>query len=183
MRAFDPEPVLTGGGLILRPLAAEDEAELAQAASDPLIWAGHPSPDRHRPDEFARYFAMLLGAGGTLVVRGAASGKVIGCSRYYPVANEPGGWGIGFTFLTREHWGGATNFELKRLMHGHAFGSVEEVWYHIAPTNLRSQVATTRLGARHRYDAELDLHGAGRAVPYRCYTVSRSDWQALLAGR
>lgn len=48
---------------------------------------------------------------------------------------------IGWTFLSMSHWGGLYNGEMKRLMIGHAFRSVENVSLLIGTENVRSQQA------------------------------------------
>ncbi|MBJ3761438.1 GNAT family N-acetyltransferase [Maribius pontilimi] len=171
MLDFDPQPVLTGERLSLRPLRASDRDGLYHAASDPLVWEQHPASTRHQRDVFDPYFDELLASKGTLCVR--TDGTVIGCSRYYPVPAHPGEWGIGYTFLDRAHWGGAWNREMKTLMLRHAFASLPRVWFHIAQDNLRSQIATTRLGAEYQYDEALDM-----GVPMKAYTLTPDQWRA-----
>ncbi|MEM6480482.1 MAG: GNAT family N-acetyltransferase [Pseudomonadota bacterium] len=178
---FDDQPVLTGRGLTLRPFVAGDKARLVAAASDPAIWAGHPATDRFKPDVFGAYADMLLERGGALVVQDPATRRIIGCSRYYTAPDRPDKIAIGFTFLTTDHWGGGTNFRLKHLMLEHAFGSFDEVWFDIAPANIRSQKATEKLGAKEAYRATLDLSGA--ALPWVCYCLSRRAWQSHLKDR
>lgn len=56
----------------------------------------------------------------------------------------------------------------------HAFKMVDEVWFHINPTNLRSQKATGKLGAEFAYEAVLDL--GGKAVLWKCYRLGRGAW-------
>ena len=130
--SFDFAPSLSDGVLALSPLVAADRDALGNAASDPGIWAGHPSKDRWKPEVFSGYFDFLLSKGGTLVAREVAGGDVIGCSRYYVSADAPDDIGIGFTFLVRTHWGGAMNLRMKTLMLNHAFQTFEHVWFHIA---------------------------------------------------
>ncbi|MGO4908012.1 GNAT family N-acetyltransferase [Pseudorhodobacter sp. W20_MBD10_FR17] len=173
---FDAQPTLIGRRLTLRPLAAEDQAALAAAAADPELWAGHPAKDRWRPDVFGLYFQKLLASGGTLAVIDTASGRVIGCSQYYRVEDAPGDISIGFTFLARDWWGGATNAELKQLMLDHAFQSFDRVWFHINPTNIRSQKATTKTGALFDHDATIGISGAVGA--WKCYVLTREAWQS-----
>ena len=55
---------------------------------------------------------------------------------------------IGYTYLERAHWGGATNREVKALMIAHAFRFARTVWFHVSPGNARSQRALERIGAR-----------------------------------
>ena len=53
---------------------------------------------------------------------------------------------IGWTFLIRALWGGATNRQIKELMLRHAFETVGTVSFRIATNNLRSCRATEKLG-------------------------------------
>ena len=171
---FDYQPMLAGPTLALRPLRVDDLDALHAAASDPATWAGHPTRDRHERAVFEPYFRFLLEQGGTLVVEESAAGRIIGCSRYYRAPDRPDAVSIGFTFLAPEFWGGAVNRELKRLMLGHAFESFPEVWFHIAPSNIRSQRATAKLGAEHVEDAVLDL--AGTPAPWTCWRLTQDAW-------
>jgi RimJ/RimL family protein N-acetyltransferase len=141
------QPVLTGPSIRLRPLRAGDRAALAAAASDPAIWAQHPEPDRFRDPAFSRYFEGGLASGGALAIEEAATGRVIGSSRYANHDPAARAVEIGWTFLTRDHWGGATNGELKRLMLDHAFGHVDAVLFQVGDRNLRSRRAVEKLGA------------------------------------
>lgn len=178
---FQDQSTLTGETLSLWPLRAEDIPELTAAAADERTWAGHPTPDRCKPEVFRPYAEWLLRAGGTLVVALRATGALIGCSRYYPVPDQPDGIGIGFTFLNAAYWGGAANWELKTLMLEHAFAQVPTVWFHIAPTNIRSQKATAKLGAVHAYDATLTL--AETPIAWTCWRLDRQAWEAARANR
>ncbi|WP_421709237.1 GNAT family N-acetyltransferase [Algihabitans sp.] len=184
---FDFQPILTGKAIAVRPLAKGDFEALFAAASDPAIWAGHPAKDRYRREVFAAYFAFLLDSGKALIVLERGSRSVIGCSSYYVAPDTPDSVSIGFTFLRRSHWGGQTNFEPKRLMLDHAFRSVRDVWFHIDPTNVRSQKATAKLGAVHAYDTILDL--SGTPVEWMCFRLGKADWDrtcevaAVVSGR
>lgn len=144
----DWQPSLRGERIMLRPLRPDDHAALHAAANDPGIWAQHPEPDRHEPEVFARYFAGALRSGGALVVVDLATNAIVGSSRYYDWNPLEATVVVGYTFLARSHWGGATNGELKRLMLGHAFRWARTVWFHVGPDNLRSQRALERIGAQ-----------------------------------
>jgi RimJ/RimL family protein N-acetyltransferase len=170
---FDPNPSLNNAQLSLRPLQSEDHDALAVAAADPKTWAGHPNNDRHKPDIFAAYFAFLLNSGGTLVIRNASE-DVIGCTRYYSVPGEPDNVSIGFTFLSNKYWGGAVNRHVKSLMLDHAFAVTDIVWFHIDPTNIRSQKATAKLGAIHHHNARLTL--AATPADWMCFALTKADW-------
>lgn len=177
-RGFDAQPNLSSSLLALRPLKQDDLEGLYAAAAHPEIWAGHPAKDRYKRDVFEKYFAFLLSTQSTLVVIDRASEKIIGCSRYYPAPDQPDSISIGFTFLSNAYWGGAANFEMKRLMLEHAFKSFDEVWLHIAPDNIRSQKATSKLGAEHSHDAMLNL--SGTPSPAMCFRLKKEAWEKTL---
>ena len=134
---MDLNPTLSDGSLRLRPLVAGDLPALSLAASNPQIWAGHPSKNRYESEIFADYFAFLLASGGTLAI--FDGDRMIGCSRFYIPAEYPDQLSIGFTFIHCDYWGGDTNRAIKKLMLGHAFDTADAVWFHIDPTNIRSQ--------------------------------------------
>ena len=144
---LDLQPHLAGELVELRPLRADDYDALYAAASDPLIWELHPD-DRWREDVFRDFFAQHLASGGALVILDRADGAVIGTSRYHGYDAERGEVEIGWTFLVRSHWGGTVNAEVKQLMLGHAFRSVERVVFLAAVGNIRSRRAIEKLGAR-----------------------------------
>ncbi len=179
--SFDRQPWLEDADLCLRPLERDDLDGLYAAASEPETWAGHPAKDRHLHSVFLPYFEFLLASHSTLVVVEQASGKIIGCSRYYTAPDRPDTISIGFTFLRHVHWGGAVNLALKRLMLTHAFAHFDAVWFHIDPTNIRSQKATAKLGAAHVYDAVLDLSGA--PAKWMCFRLDRTVWEDRVAAR
>lgn len=142
------QPTLRGELLEIRPLRAEDFAALYAVASDPRVWEQHPEHDRWREEVFRGYFDEQLASGGGLAVVDRTSGAPIGSSRYHDYSAERSEVEIGWTFLGRAYWGGTYNGELKRLMLGHAFASVDRVVFCIAHENVRSQRSVEKLGAR-----------------------------------
>ena len=157
---FDFQPTLVGEAISLRPLRAEDFEPLYAAASDPLIWEQHPEPLRYQREIFAAgFFASALACGSALVVTDNASGRIVGSSRYYdwnPAEREVA---IGFTFLVRSHWGGTTNYDMKRLMLEHAFQWTSVVWFHIGKTNWRSRRAIEKIGGKFSHEAGKEING------------------------
>lgn len=177
MDEFEFQPTLTGPTLILRPLLAQDLEPLYAAASDPLIWEQHPDPQRYERTAFeTRYFAGALDSGSALVVINRASGDIVGCSRYYEWNPETAEVAIGFTFLARSQWGGATNSELKGLMLAHAFRWAKRVWFHIGKDNMRSRRGTEKIGARFSHETQKELNG--QLHDYAFYVVERSPQMA-----
>lgn len=160
---FNRQPVLRGELLQLRPLRADDFDALFSVASDPLIWEQHPEPDRCTEPVFRAFFDEALVSGGALVAIDRATGRIIGSSRFHGHDENASVVEIGWTFLSRAHWGGRYNGEMKRLMLTHAFRWVDRVIFIIGPENRRSQRAVEKLGAV-RAGATTDVQGRERLV-------------------
>ena len=146
-------------------------------ASDPLVWEQHPEPLRHRRDVFEGFFAGAMASRGALLVVHRDSGNVIGTSRYYDLDEANREVAIGYTFLSREFWGGAANTEMKRLMLEHAFGWATAVWFHVGPRNFRSRRAVEKLGARLDRSAP---RGGRETVFYRLERAEFEAWRATV---
>jgi RimJ/RimL family protein N-acetyltransferase len=169
------QPTLVGETLLLSPLQPEHWQSLMLAASDPLIWQLHPEPRRYLPEVFQTVFAGGLQSGGAFLIRDKFSQEVLGTSRFYDFDAAKQDLAIGYTFLIRTRWGGATNAELKQLMLTHAFGFVETVWFHVGEHNLRSRRAVEKLGAIYQKIAQESANGQVRPTVF--YALSKQDWQ------
>ena len=145
---FDLQPRLVGRLVELRPLAPADFDDLHRAASDPVIWEQHPEPDRWKRPVFQKYFDGGIASGGALVILDHANGRIIGSSRYCHLDPDASEVEIGWTFLERAYWGGATNGELKALMIDHAFRFVRRVVFVVGENNWRSRKAVEKIGGR-----------------------------------
>ena len=117
-----------------------------------------------------------LSVAASKVYDATTAATVIGTSSFYSAPDGREALSVGFTFLTRDHWGGNTNRILKGLMFAHIFKQHDAVWLHIGPDNIRSQTATLRLGAEFVEDAMLDLGTGPHMV--KCYRLTRSTWAA-----
>lgn len=164
----DWQPVLNGELVLLRPTRAEDWEEMFAAASDPLIWAGHPAKDRYTEPEFRKFFDAAIESGGALTIIDKATGRIAGCSRYHDYEPELSRVEIGYTFLVRSCWGGAVNGEVKRLMLDHAFRFVDTVQFAVAEDNLRSRRACEKIGATLSDRREMRMTRSGE-IPYCIY--------------
>jgi N-acetyltransferase len=151
---FELQPTLQGKLIEVRPLTPNDWDALFQAASDPLIWEQHPESDRYTQPVFQKFFQGALDSKGAFAVIERKSGRIIGSSRYCNLKPEESEVEIGFTFLEKKFWGGAYNSELKSLMLEHAFKFVERVVFVVGESNLRSQKALEKIGARFLKKAE-----------------------------
>lgn len=174
MEPIDRQPTLIHPQLRLRPLERHDWDALFAVASDPLIWALHPASDRWQEPVFRQFFEQALASGGALVAIDPAHGGIIGSSRYDLSRSSPGEMEIGWTFLARRYWGGATNAMMKQLMLGHAFRFVGRVIFVVGERNLRSRRAMEKVGGRLTARI-IEMPGSpqGRHV---VYAIDRDDF-------
>lgn len=166
LRTIDLQPTLTGEILALRPLREDDFDDLYLAAADPLIWEQHPHSNRYQREIFQSFFDAGMASCGALLVTERATGAVIGSSRYYGWDPDLREIGIGYTFLTRSHWGGPANREMKRLMLEHIFQWAEKAWFHIGTENRRSRKAVEKLGGIYSHSADFPTGGSPHAFYY-----------------
>ena len=152
--SFDLQPHLKGELIELRPLTAEDWEDLFAVASDPLIWEQHPENDRYKEEVFKIFFKDALESGGAFVVTDTKDKQIIGSTRFHGYDPEKSEIEIGWTFLARKYWGGRYNREMKQLMLTHAFMFVESVMFFVGEDNIRSRIATEKIGAVESGTAE-----------------------------
>lgn len=170
--AFDFQPTLTGQLTVVRPVVPTDWKDMFAGASDPEIWAVHPAHDRYLEPVFREFFDGAVASGSAFTIVDRKSGRIIGSSRYHgydPAAREIE---IGWTFLTREYWGGTYNAEIKRLMLDHAFTWVDTVVFWVGETNWRSRRAMEKVGGRLRDGIELRSYG-GKTHPNVVYEICK----------
>jgi RimJ/RimL family protein N-acetyltransferase len=176
------QPVLLGERLELRPLRADDWAALYGVAADRELWALHPANDRWQEPVFRAFFDDALAGGGAVAVVLRTSGAIVGSSRWQRhVADGGGSVEIGWTFLARACWGTGLNFEMKRLMLGHAFRWVEVVRFRVGEGNARSRRACEKIGARLTEESELVRTASGPAV-HLVYAITRAEFDAQVSG-
>jgi RimJ/RimL family protein N-acetyltransferase len=168
------QPHLVGELLELRPLQADDWDALFLAASDPLIWQQHPSPERYKEEVFREFFLDALKSGGALVVVDRKTQAIVGSSRYYGYEADKSEIEIGWTFLARSHWGGNFNGEMKRLMLRHAFRFVDSVVFLVGAGNVRSQKAMEKIGGVLTDRREKRTIN-GRIVDHVVYRIKKAD--------
>ena len=159
MKNFDFQPTLTGKQYSLRPLVISDYQNLLSVADDKLLWEDHPSKDRYKEEEFKKWFESALLSGCALVILDTLTQELIGSTRFYVAPNTPNDISIGYTFISRKHWSGKANSSIKQLMIVYASQWFVTIWFHIAPSNIRSQKATEKIGATFFSEESLDLGG------------------------
>jgi RimJ/RimL family protein N-acetyltransferase len=172
---FDFQPVLNGGDISIRPLIDNDFDELYNCASDKKLWEGHPAKERYKKGEFLKWFKSAMQSNSTVVFLDNVTNKLIGSSRFYIIDLAPNDISIGYTFLDRNYWGGKTNFELKKLMLDYAFSHFDRVWFHIAPSNIRSQKATEKIGGVFSHEKIAQI--SGKPDHWLFYKIEKNNWQ------
>jgi RimJ/RimL family protein N-acetyltransferase len=168
------QPTLTGPSVIVRPIAADDWAELFAAGSDPEIWKVHPRANRYTEPEFRAYFDSAVKSKMAFVFVDRSTGRLIGSSRYYGYDAARSEIEIGWTFVVRSRWGGATNREVKRLMLDHAFTFVDTVIFWVGEQNWRSQGAMTKIGGIKREG--LFTRELSGATPHFIFEIGKSRY-------
>lgn len=143
---FDFQPVLEGPRVRVRPIVEADWPALFDAASDPKIWEQHPASDRHTEGAFRQYFDGAIESGSAFTFVDRTKGTLIGSSRYHGLDPKHSEIEIGWTFLSRDYWGGSYNAEIKQLMLEHAFQFVDTVIFWVGMTNHRSRRAMEKIG-------------------------------------
>ena len=175
MTTFNFQPVLTGKNVSVRPLFESDLDALYSCAADKKLWEGHPAKDRYKEVEFKKWFESAVESNATVVFVDNATNELIGSSRFYTVDTDPNDISIGYTFLARRYWGGKTNFELKKLMLDYAFHYFCDVWFHIAPSNIRSQKATQKIGGVFYHEKIANI--SGEPQNWLFYKLDKNSWQ------
>lgn len=171
------QPFLRDDVVSLRPLVSADWDALYAIANDPLLWAQHPAHDRWQAPVFRAFFEQALASGGALVAADAATGQIIGTSRFDRARAASGEVEIGWTMLARERWGGPYNTAMKRLMVGHALETFERVIFLVGEDNLRSRRALDKIGARLT-DRTDRAEVAGKPVCHVVYAIDRPGFAA-----
>ena len=173
---MDRQPTLEGERLLLRPLREDDWDALWTIAADRELWAIHPAHDRWQEPVFRDFFADALAKGGALAIVEKATSPVIGSSRFQDY--DPSGGGsveIGWTFLARAHWGGGLNADLKRLMLGHAYRTVEGAIFVVGEANVISRRAMEKIGGRLTGEVR-DMPRGGQTQRHVIFEIDRAGF-------
>ena len=184
-----PEPItLVSAALRLEPMTPDHVAGLDAAAKDGELWnlrvTSVPAPG----DTAAYVAAALKGqADGHMlpfVVVDAASGRVIGSSRYHDIVPAVDRVEIGYTFYAQRYQRTHVNSACKLLLLTHAFETVgcEVVGLRTDNYNFASQRAIERLGARK--DGVLRHHALRRDGTVRdtvMYSLAAGEWPEVKA--
>ena len=174
---------LEGHGVRLEPLTLAHESGIRAAAADgalhELWYTSVPAPD-----QVAQYITTAnegMAAGHMLpwAVLDAASGDVIGSSRYHDIVPAVDRVEIGYTFYAQTYQRSHVNTACKLLLLTHAFETVgcEVVGLRTDNFNFRSQRAIEGIGAKR--DGVIRHHHPrrdGSARDTYIYSILGSEW-------
>jgi RimJ/RimL family protein N-acetyltransferase len=173
---IDLQPVhLKNEFVQLSPLTASDVERLYQVASDPLICEQHPNKNRYQRADFLNYFEGAIKSGGAFIVFDTVTKQVIGSSRFCNYNNATSSIEIGYTFLSRDHWGSVYNKALKTIMLNYIFTFVDHVNFFIGAQNIRSQKSIVRIGAQKIGEQDVEYYGEPKKLNF-IYQIDKIDW-------
>jgi N-acetyltransferase len=184
-----PEPCTLEAPLVrLEPMTADHVAALEAAAADGELWNLRVT-SVPAPGEAAAYVAAALkgrddGHMLPFVVRDAASGRVIGSTRYHDIAPAVERIEIGYTWYGKSWQRSHVNTTCKILLMTHAFETLgaQLVGWRTDNYNFASQNAIERLGARK--DGVLRHHAPRRDGTIRdtvMYSLMVGEWPEVKA--
>lgn len=156
---IDIQPTLQDGQVLMTPLREDDFEALYLVASDPKIWEQHPNRDRWKREVFENYFQGAMESKGAFKIIDQKTGEIAGCTRFYDYDADQRSILIGYTFYATKFWGSGLNPTVKKLMLNYIFAFVDKVQFHIGATNIRSQIAIQRLGAKKVGEESVAYYG------------------------
>ncbi|WP_443947107.1 GNAT family N-acetyltransferase [Pedobacter sp. AW1-32] len=166
--------------VILHPLKGDDFEHLYAVASDPKIWEQHPNKDRWKKEVFEVFFTGALESGGAYLIVDRATGTSIGSTRYYEYDAADSSIKIGYTFYATQFWGKGINPRVKTMMLDHIFNYVSVVKFDVGASNLRSQIAISRLGAEKISERLVKYFGEEPKLNFT-YQLNKETWKERIA--
>ena len=174
---------LDGHGVRLEPLTPAHEEGIRTAASDgrlyELWFTSVPEPDKVGAYIASANEGMAAGHMLPWVVRDAATGEVIGSTRYHDIVPAIDRVEIGYTFYAQRYQRTHVNTACKLLLLTHAFETVgcEVVGLRTDNFNFRSQRAIEGIGAKR--DGVIRHHAPrrdGSARDTYIYSILLDEW-------
>ncbi|MBX2848487.1 MAG: GNAT family N-acetyltransferase [Acidiferrobacterales bacterium] len=177
---------LIGQFAILEPLRDEHLDELITAVKDGELWnltcTTVPSPTTMAQTIDEALKEKLEGGQFPFVVRRVADDKIVGSTRYYFIRPKNRNLSIGFTWYSKSAQRTVINTQSKLLLLSYAFETLNciSVAFHVDDTNLVSQAAVKRLGAKHEGVLRNDrIMPDGRIRNTHCFSIIDSEWPTI----
>lgn len=180
---------LAGRHVRLEPLSPEHVPALAEVAFDPELWRWTLTALR-TPDDVREYVESALrdreaGRALPFATVDAASGRVVGSTRFANVSADDGRVEIGWTWVARPWQRTPANTEAKYLMLRHAFETLgcARVELKTDALNEKSRAAILRLGAKEEGILRRHMRASdGRMRDTVYFGIVDDEWPAVKAG-
>lgn len=183
---------LVGQHVRLEPLSEAHAEGLLTAAQNESIWRWMLAAIRTR-DDLRAYLdtAYRLRDAGTqypFATLDAASGQVVGCTRYDAIDLPNRSLEIGWTWINPAYQRTAINTEAKYLMLRHAFEALGCIRVQLKTDSLneKSRAAIARLGAKEegilRNHIIVRMGGSTRIRHSVLFSITAEDWPTVRAG-
>ena len=175
--------ILTGENVALIPLEKQHLEELYLAAADQKLWELIPVDCSKRETFNTAYnFALTEREKGNqypFVIYHQATNKIIGSTRFFEIYPLDKKLEIGWTWIVKEYWGTAINFECKLLLLNFCFDILKtrRVQIKTDATNLRSRKAIEKIGGQFEGILRKDKikeNGISRNAAY--YSILDDEW-------
>ena len=186
---MNPVPVTLHNDVVrLEPLTVAHTPALARVGLAPELWRWIPVPVT-TPDDMRAYVDTALdeqrrGVALPFAIVDAASGAVIGSTRYGAIDRANRRLEIGWTWLAPAHQRTAANTAAKRLLLGHAFEALGamRVEFKTDALNEKSRNALGRIGATQEGIFRRHvLCASGRVRDSVYFSIVDTEWPAVKA--
>jgi RimJ/RimL family protein N-acetyltransferase len=180
---------LRGQHLHLELLQPHHINDLRRLAKDSRLWEYtktllvNDSFDQQFDNYIAAAFdPRFTGLQVSFVMRNAATGEIMGMTRYYKIEPAHKRLSIGYTWYTPAYWGTVHNKECKLLLVQYAIEALgyQRVEFEVAHQNIRSQKAVLKIGATK--EATLRKHGLhadGTVRDTVVFSIIDDEWPAV----
>ncbi len=169
------QPTLENDQVLLEPLLETDFEALFQTAADEKIWEQHPNKDRWKREVFLNFFEGAMQSKGAFKIIDKETGAIAGSTRFYDYNGSENSILIGYTFYATRYWGKGLNPMVKGLMMDYIFQFVDKVYFHVGGSNLRSQIAIERLGAKKIKEENIAYFGEAPKLNF-VYEIAKSSY-------
>lgn len=177
---------LVGKFATLEPLSETHLEGLVTAVKDGELWkltcTRVPSPESMQQTITQALEEKRVGQQFPFVVRRLSDNKIVGSTRYYLIRPKDRNLSIGFTWYGKSAQRTAINTQCKLLLLSYAFETLNciSVAFHVDDTNLVSQAAVNRLGAKHEGILRNDrIMPDGRIRNTHCFSILDSEWPQI----
>lgn len=176
--------ILQGTNINLVPLEEKHLEELYTAAADKELWALIPTDCSERDTFYKTYeFAISERTAGNqypFVIIHKDTNKIIGSTRLFEIYPADKKLEIGWTWITKDHWGTTINLECKLLLLTYCFETLKtnRVQLKTKDTNFRSRKAIEKIGGIFEGILRKDKivsDGTTRNAAY--YSILDDEWE------